>query len=281
MKVGSKLIFLFKDPNGVGPAIFAALQPNTNNFQPKQTSTPFELSLDKYGIRDLRASGDLHFIDHQALIVGGNSGNLDGFPKTSVTVLLMENYEPPVVACAINQVLQSIIEENSSSSMMPTLVLPFLVQASTFHNWDKNDSAAVSLYATHIGTQTDLVLSMVAALKKPPPSLQIHYEPLACLIHFARVLKFPTVFLIEPTHPPQRGDEYLEFISIAHNVASGVLVRTSVPSNVSMSSDSQQLHKIGDLLARNVDLCFRMDKIARNPVKAVKSAQEPWRELYG
>ncbi|KAK9084566.1 hypothetical protein Sjap_024977 [Stephania japonica] len=166
MKVGPKLIFLFKDPNGVGPAIFAALQPNTNNLQPKQTSAPFELSLDKYGIRDFRASGDLlHFIDYQ--------------------VLLMENYEPPVVSCAINQVLQSIIEENSSSSMMPTLVLPFLVQASTFHNWDKNDSAAVQQLAYSLRT---------LGLLDPLP----------------RVLKFPTVLLIGPMHPPQRGDEYLE-----------------------------------------------------------------------
>ncbi|KAK9089937.1 hypothetical protein Scep_029019 [Stephania cephalantha] len=197
MKVAPKLIFLFKDPSGVGPAIFSALQQqpnNNNNLQPKET--PFELSLDKYGIKDLRASGDLlHFIDHQG--------------SYQVTVLLMENYEPPVVACAINQVLQSVILEDNSSSMPPTLLLPFVVQANSRFHWETNDTA-VRLYATHIGPETDLLRSMLAAsIKQPPPSLQIHYEPLACLIHFARVLNLPTLLLIGG--PPQQArDKYIE-----------------------------------------------------------------------
>ncbi|KAK9091813.1 hypothetical protein Syun_026724 [Stephania yunnanensis] len=218
MKVAPKLIFLFKDPSGVGPAIFSALQqqPNTN-LQPKETR--FDLSLDKYGIKDLRASGDLlHFIDHQG--------------SYQVTVLLMENYEPPVVACAINQVVQSLILEDNSSSVPPLCCCHLLY---------------------------NLILDSIGKQMTTTTSLHLGYSLRAfgLLDPLGTCLNLPTLLLIG-VPPQQPGDKYIEL-----------------------------LHQIGDLLARNVGLCFKKDKIDLNPVQAqaqaqaVKSVQQPWRQLYG
>ncbi|XP_050133623.1 uncharacterized protein LOC126609735 [Malus sylvestris] len=65
MKVGSKVVFLLRDSEGFGEAISAAFRPNPSNSTVEES---FELSLERYGIQNCKASGILrHFLDHQGL----------------------------------------------------------------------------------------------------------------------------------------------------------------------------------------------------------------------
>ncbi|KAF8414291.1 hypothetical protein HHK36_002293 [Tetracentron sinense] len=204
MKVAAKVIFLFRDVDGFGPAISDGLQPNPNSPF-KRIETSFDLSLEKYGIKDRKASGDIvHFVDDQGLY--------------QVSVLLLQNYEIPVVVCAVNEVLASITRENSST--VPTLILPFFAAASKL-KWEIKNSAMtghkVTLYGSQIGPATDVTKAMVVRTQKPPPSLQIHYEPLACLLQLVHILKLPSFLLIGPCNQCQSQrttDEELEVFDL-------------------------------------------------------------------
>lgn len=114
-----------------------------------------------------------------------------------VSVLLMQYYEPPILACACNEVLAQL--EGHKSSSMPTIVAPFFVASSKL-KWDsktatKFDSKG-SLYGIQIGPETDIGKAIVTRTQKAPSSLQIHHEPLACLLQLVRVLNLPTFVLI-------------------------------------------------------------------------------------
>ena len=109
----------------------------------------------------------------------------------------MQNYEPPVLACAVAEILSQISGEEPSS--MPTLIVPFVLASSKL-KWEsktltKNESKA-SVYGIQIGPDTDITHAMATRTQKVPASLQIHHEPLACLLQLVRVLKFPTFVLI-------------------------------------------------------------------------------------
>lgn len=76
---------------------------------------------------------------------------------------------------------------------------PFVLASSKL-KWEsktltKNESKA-SVYGIQIGPDTDITHVMATRTQKVPSSLQIHHEPLACLLQLVRVLKFPTFVLI-------------------------------------------------------------------------------------
>ncbi|KAK9284397.1 hypothetical protein L1049_023568 [Liquidambar formosana] len=235
MKVGPKIIFLFKDADGFGAAISDALHPSPNSSL-RILQESFELSLERYGIQHCKASGDiLHFIDDKGLY--------------QVSVLLLQNYEPPILACAVNEVLASITGEESST--IPTFVAPFLVASSKLKSETKNLTAnhnKALLYGVQIGPGTDISQTLATRTQKPPSSLQIHHEPLACLLQLVRVLNLPTFVLIG-----QRGQ----------------------------GQELEVLYEVGELLASTSCLCFLRDRIMWNPTKTLKECEEPWRALYG
>ncbi|KAL9261878.1 hypothetical protein AKJ16_DCAP01905 [Drosera capensis] len=241
MKVAPKLILLFNDPAGVGAAIHAAIIPNPNS--PLQRSEEsFERSLEGYGIGGEKASGEAaHLVDRDGELV--------------VTVLLMGYHEPPVLACAINEVLHSIKEENQSTAL--TLILPFVLPATKLKIEEKIASVdrKKSIYGAQLGPETDFTRSAISKTQKLPSLTQIHYEPLACLLQFVHVLNVPAVLLIG-----QIGQHL-------HNEA--------------VRGELETLHELGELLASSLHLSFVKDRVKLNQGKTSKAAEEPWRALYG
>ncbi|XP_077237542.1 period circadian protein [Tasmannia lanceolata] len=238
MKSAAKVIFLFRGKDGFGPAISDALQPNPNSPL-QRTESKFDLSLERYGIKDHKASGNIiNFLDPQ------------GSPQ--VSVFLLQNYEPPIVVCAVNEVLASIIAEKSSD--VPTFILPFSVESSKVM---KPTLAVqkVSVCGAQLGPTTEFTKALLAGMQKLPPSLQISSEPLACLLQLVRVLKLPTVLLAGSSGHRQTK-------------------RTNV-------QELEVLFEIGELLASCVGLHFAKDRVHQNPAEKSKEAQEPWRALYG
>ncbi|KAH9745425.1 hypothetical protein KPL70_004068 [Citrus sinensis] len=269
MKVAPKLIFLLRDPEGLVTAIADALHSNPSSSY-RRLEESFELSLEqRYGIKEQKARGQLvHFID--------DKGNYQSFSftalsvtyavdvayvgsyqhdKISVSVLLLQNYEPPALVCAISEVLAQL---NCETSTLPLLLAPFVVESSKLKGQEKSLAASeskVSLYGLQIGLETDITQAMAARTQKAPSSLQIHCEPLACFLQLVRILKSPTFILIGQ--------------------------RTTSHSNKTSGGELQILHEMGDLLASNTGLSFRREKIIWNPAQESKDAQEPWRALYG
>ncbi|OIT00028.1 PREDICTED: uncharacterized protein LOC109228610 [Nicotiana attenuata] len=239
MKVAPKVILLFRDSSGFGTAIFEALQPNPNsNFQKRQES--LDLSLERYGIKDQKVSVEIvHFLD------GSNQ----------VSVLLLENYEPPTLACALNEVLSMLVGDGSSN--MPTIVAPFLV-ADTKLKMENRTSLGVdniSVYGLQVGASSGLTKALVTNLRSPPPSLQIFHEQLACLLQLVRVLNLPTLVIIG-----RKGRKL-------HRKTS--------------EEELEVIHEIGQHLASFSSLNFSAEKIAWDATKSSRETQEPWRALYG
>lgn len=114
-----------------------------------------------------------------------------------VSMLQMQSYKPPVLACALNEVLAQLMDDTSET--MPTLLVPFISSSSNL-KWETRslpvDSRRISLYGLQIGRETDVTRAIIAQTQKPPSSMEIHYEPLACFLQLVRVLKLPTVILI-------------------------------------------------------------------------------------
>ncbi|XP_052179018.1 uncharacterized protein LOC127792533 [Diospyros lotus] len=241
MNVAPKLIFLFNDADGFGVSILRALQPSPNSSL-RRLEESFELPLERYGIRDRKASGDIvHFVDH------------DG--HCQVTVLLLQNYEPPILVCAVSEVLASI--KGESSSFIPTIILPCFIAASKLKVEKKYTvtSDKVALYSAQIGPETDITQAMVAKTQKPPSSLQIHHEPLACFLQLIRVMKLPTCVLIG-----QSGNSQ---------------------SQKNSEEELEVIYEMAELLASISSLCFLRERITWKPSKTSKDNKEPWRALYG
>lgn len=116
--------------------------------------------------------------------------------STQVSVLLLQNYEPPALVCAISEVLAQL---NCETSTLPLLLAPFVVESSKLKGQEKSLAASeskVSLYGLQIGLETDITQAMAARTQKAPSSLQIHCEPLACFLQLVHILKLPTFILI-------------------------------------------------------------------------------------
>ncbi|XP_031480689.1 uncharacterized protein LOC116250860 [Nymphaea colorata] len=241
MEVAPKVIFLSRDKRGHGNALANSLQPSPQS-QLQRTESSFELSLESYGISGTNASGDLiSFIDAH------------GSPV--VSMLLLQNYEPPVAACAVSEVLRCIMK--GTSGYMPSIIVPIVVADSRIGSVDKIPSAAnrkVTLYAAEFGPSTDVTQIMVRGMQYPPLSFRLQNEPLACLLQIVPVLKFPVVLLVAATSMISK--------SVDHEV--------------------EALYELGEFLASPGGLCLCKDKISGSLTREkAKVGVEAWRAIYG
>lgn len=236
------IIITVRDGAGVGSALADALQPRPDSALTRQTS-PFELSLHKYGITDRVAAVDLvQFVDAA------------GSPQ--VSLLLLPNYEPPVAACAIKEILTSICEQSFSNQ--PTIIVPLIVEALKSNRDMMTQTISdqeVTLYGVEIGPTNELSQAIIARSAAAPLSLRIPYEPLACLVQMIRVLNLSTVFLIASSGQGQ------------HNKGS--------------DHELEAVCTVGQSLANHVGLHFSKDRLQQEEFVKPKADQEPWRALYG
>ncbi|RVW46244.1 hypothetical protein CK203_086672 [Vitis vinifera] len=243
MKVAPKIVFLFNDCQ----PFFDALRPNPNSSL-TTLEDAFHLSLERYGIEIAMPLAPFFTLSMiRALIrkVG---------LVMRLSMVLLQNYEPPILACAVNEVLASITGEQSSP--LPTFLVP-----SSKLKWEIKNSAPNhknALYGMQIGPETETTQALATRTKKPPSLLQIHHEPLAIFIQLARVLKLPTFVLIGQNG---KGEE-LEAVGDGPRIA-------------------KMLHKVGEVLASTSGLCFLRERIKWNPTMTSKDVGEPWRALYG
>ncbi|KAK3017275.1 hypothetical protein RJ639_007387 [Escallonia herrerae] len=174
MKVAPMVIFFLEGADGVGTLIADALRPNPSSTL-RRLEESFELPLERYGIKDRKACGRVvQFVDADGLL--------------EVSLLLLQNYEPPVLACAVNEALASLTAENLSS--MPTVIFPFLVSASKLKLESRKSMPVdnASVYGMQIGLENDITRALLSRTQKLPSSLQIHHEPLACVLQLGRVI---------------------------------------------------------------------------------------------
>ncbi|CAI9303917.1 uncharacterized protein LOC111889764 [Lactuca sativa] len=234
MKTAPQVILIFD--KALATAITGGLQPNANS--PLQISTEsFDLSLARYGITGVRASGNItHFVDRNRV--------------PQVSILVMQKYESPVLACAISEVLSSLAGEDKSN--MPSLILPFILDSSKI-KLERKNSPDESVYGIQIGPQTDMMQTLATRHEKAPSSMQIHHEQLSCVLQLVRVLKTPAFILIG-----------------------------QIGQHKSTTNDLEVICKIGETLASVSSLQFVKENITWNPNKVSKEHEkEPWRALYG
>lgn len=247
MKLAPIVIFLVKDSEGFASAISGALRPNPP-FTVTTLDECFEFSLEDYAIKDQKASGSIvHYLDDKGIF--------------QVSVLILQSYEPPVLACALDVVLSHISGERSASSSKakPTLVVPSVITSSKL-KWEsktvtKNDRTGL-LYGTEVGPETDISRSMGAKVKKLPSTSQIYYEQLACLYRLIQILNIPAFFVV------------------------GRTTGRSL-SNQAAGEEIQILSEMGELLADSLPISFSKEGIVWNPKETSKDVKEPWRALYG
>ncbi|XP_045792851.1 uncharacterized protein LOC123887565 [Trifolium pratense] len=241
MKLAPITVFMFRDSEGFASAISEALYPNPSSSFTRQEDS-FELSLESYGIKDHKASGNvIHYVDNHGIY--------------KVSIVIMQHYEPPVLACALNEVLNKIVGGNPST--LPTLLVPFLVESSEVKGQSKSlrsDESVALTYGIQLGQITDIMQTLLKKTQEPPSTLRIQHENFACFRHFVCVMKLPTFFLIGQT------SQYL-------------------------NSKATKLHEaiceIGEILASSTGLQFSEDRVIWNPKKTSKEIKEPWRDLYG
>ncbi|KAL6634076.1 hypothetical protein ACP70R_026747 [Stipagrostis hirtigluma subsp. patula] len=240
MRVASRVLVVVRDAAGYGAALADSLQPPPGLTR---ESSPFELPLGKYGLEREKASGDLV-----------NFSDSTGSPQVSIFVL--PDYKPPLAACAMNEVLELISSEATSSERV--LIIPFITRPSSGHHGMLHAAKGVQLPVLHgaeIGATTDLTHLLVDGTTKPPTSIQIRSEPILCLLEMVRVLKMPAVLLVA-SGGQQQGKS-------------------------SADSDLEVLQCIGEHLARHINLEFSKETILERGIEKSPIVQEPWRELYG
>ena len=110
-----------------------------------------------------------------------------------VSILVMQKYESPVLACAISEVLSSLAGEDKSN--MPSLILPFVLDSLKI-KLERKNSPDEPVYGIQIGPQTDMMQTLASRHEKAPSSMQIHHEQLSCVLQLVRVLKTPAFILI-------------------------------------------------------------------------------------
>ncbi|KAI4319515.1 hypothetical protein MLD38_033103 [Melastoma candidum] len=245
-KVAPIVIFTFEDAGLSGAAAALAgslmLEPHSSL---RRLEEAFELPLDRYDVDDAKACGSLiHFVD------GGGA--------YQVSILLMQSQKPPILACSLDAVLSEITAGYSQD--LPSFILPFFSSSSRLKHEKhtlSSDQGKSSLYGLQIGKENATIGAMMAQTKRPPPTLQFHYEPLACLLHFVRVLKVPAFLLI------------------------GEVGSQSVDKG--SKETLERLQEMGQLLASVTNLCFAQERIALGPLKSSKEGgeREAWRALYG
>ena len=94
----------------------------------------------------------------------------------------MQNYEPPVLAYAVTEILSQITGGKSSS--MPTLIVPFVLVSSKLKWESKNlttKESKASVYGIQIGPETDITQAMAIRTQKVPDPL-IFLTMVACMV---------------------------------------------------------------------------------------------------
>ncbi|KAJ4757856.1 period circadian protein [Rhynchospora pubera] len=180
MKLASKVILLFHDPDGFGSSMAAALHPKSESDIIRQHSS-FEIALDKYGANGSQVSGDLiQFL--------GPDGSLH------VSILVLPNYAPPVAACAMNEILSLISSHNPSK---PTIIIPLTTKITI--------TPGIALYGAVIGSKTEFSRNLIEKTAEPPSGLKIYSEPVTCLVQMAPVLDIAMVLLFGARSQVQSG----------------------------------------------------------------------------
>ncbi|KAG6469860.1 hypothetical protein ZIOFF_070793 [Zingiber officinale] len=249
MRLAPSVIVLIPDVDGFGHAIADGFRSDPKSNLSRESSS-FELSLEKYGFKDRKASGDLiQFVDPL------------GSPKASRLVLKIANFilvqsmKAKLLEYAGNPLLPQTLTSLPSQT---TLVLPFVMKALKVNRGAMNKPSANEdfvIYTTEIGGTSELTKAMIDDTISVPPSLQIHCESLACLLLMARILNLPTVLLL----------------------ASGPRHRNGQSSYPGL----EVLEKLGGTVARHLGLVFSKDLIPQKNIEKSTSVGEPWRALYG
>ncbi|OMO89667.1 hypothetical protein COLO4_19658 [Corchorus olitorius] len=174
-------------------------------------------------------------------------------------MVLLNHLELPILSLAINAVLAKIADADIASTV-PTIIAPFLVPASKLKlegGYLTTNSSKLPIYGIQVGPETDVSRAIAAKTQKPPPSLQIHYEPLACFLQLARAANLPT------------------FIVVGQ--------RSQGPFNPASSDDIETLYKIGELIASTTGTYFQREQTKTNwiPTTKLASDAEAWRAFYG
>ncbi|AEE74579.1 hypothetical protein AtNW77_Chr3g0163241 [Arabidopsis thaliana] len=241
MKVAEKIVFLWNDSDGFAATISDTLNPSPSSPL-RKLEEQIQLPLDKYGVEGVETGGSIvHFVDENEVY--------------QVSIFLLRSYEPPVLVCAMNELLDLITR---GSSTLPTIIAPFFVAASKlkFNNRSlEANNRKASLHYVQVATETETSRLFASRIEKPPLSMQIHYEPLSCLLHLARVKRLPTAILIG-----QRSN------SLTHKA---------------LDEELQVIHETGELVASWTGLSFSRDRIKWSASKTSKEEESPWRALYG
>ena len=120
---------------------------------------------------------------------------LSSFVYWQVSIFVVPDYKPPLAACVMNEVLELISVESTSTERV--LTVPFITRSSSYHHgMEHATNASPVLHGAEIGATTDFTHLLVDGTTKPPTSLQIRSEPILCLLEMVRVLKMPTVLLV-------------------------------------------------------------------------------------
>lgn len=232
------MLFLVRDAAGYGAALADALRPPPGLTR---ESSPFELPLGKYGLDGEKACAEL-------LSFSDSSGS------PQVTIFVLPDYKPPLAACVVNEVLELISSEATSTER--TLIVPYITRSSSYHHGTEHATkASTVLHGAEIGATTDYTHLLVGGTTKPPTSLQIRSEPILCLLEMVRVLKMPTVLLVT-SGGQQQGKS-------------------------STVSDLEVLQSLGEHLAKHTALEFSKGTVLKRGIEKSRIDQEPWRELYG
>ncbi|CAN6244886.1 unnamed protein product [Urochloa humidicola] len=237
MRVAPRVLVLVRDAAGYGAALAEALRPPPGLTR---ESSPFELTLSKYGLGGEKASGEL-------LSFSDSSGS------PQVSIFVVPDYKPPLAACAMNEILELISSEATSTERV--LIVPFITRSSYRLGMEHAAKASPVLHGAEIGTATEFTHFLVDGTTKPPASLQIRSEPILCLLEMVRVLKMPTVLLVA-SGGQQQGKS-------------------------SQVSDLEILQCVGEHLARHTNLEFSKESVLQRGIEKSPIVQEPWRELYG
>jgi len=170
-----------------------------------------------------------------------------------VSIFVVPDYKPPLAACVMNEVLELISAESTSTERV--LIVPFITRSSSYHHgMEHATNASPVLHGAEIGATTDFTHLLVDGTTKPPTSLQIRSEPILCLLEMVRVLKMPTVLVTSGGQ--QQGKS-------------------------STVSDLEILQCVGQHLARHTNLEFSKESVLERGIEKSPISEEPWRELYG
>ncbi|KAL4379249.1 hypothetical protein GQ457_02G005040 [Hibiscus cannabinus] len=242
LKVASNVFFVYHDEDGFGNTIARALNPTP---QPcGKVSEVLNLEL-----------GDVE--------LNGSVTQLKDKDNLKATMVMLDHLEPSVLPRAIYSVLTKIADAEHMSSTVTTIIAPFLVPASKLKLEGRlltTNSGRLPLYGIQVGPESDVSRAIASETQKPPPSLQIHYEPLACFLHLVRAANLPTSIIVGQ--------------------------RSQNPFNQALTEDLQTLCEIGELAASATGTYFQREETKTNWIPTGKAASgggggEPWRAFYG